>query len=217
MGEGAFGPEAFAARTGVSRETLAALERYAALLVRWQRRINLVSPGSLGALWWRHMFDSAQLHPLLPLGTRTLLDIGSGAGFPGLVLAAMGVPAVHLVESDTRKGVFLREAARVVAPGRVRVHAVRVERLAPFPVDVVTARAVAPIATLLRLAAPFLAPHTVCLFLKGARAEEELTAAAKEWTMRMARVASLTDPRATILKLDRIAREPGTRNRLAHP
>ncbi len=212
MAGAAFGPRDFAERTGVSRETLAALERYAALLAAWQRRINLVSAVSLTELWWRHMLDSAQLHPLLPPGARILLDIGSGAGFPGLVLAAMGVPTVHLVESDQRKAAFLREAGRVAAPGRVRVHAVRVERLTPFAADVVTARAVAPLPALLPLVAPFLAPHTVCLFPKGARADEELTAAAKEWTMRVARVASVTEPGATILKLDRIAREPGARH-----
>jgi 16S rRNA (guanine527-N7)-methyltransferase len=210
----AFGPEDFAARTGVSRETLAALERYAALLEKWQRAINLVSPATVSELWWRHMLDSAQLHPLVPPSTRALLDIGSGAGLPGLVLAILGVAGVHLVEADARKAAFLREAARVAAPtAGVTVHAARIERLEPFAADVITARACAPLPDLLKMSAPFLAPDTICIFPKGARADEELTAAGKDWRMRVARVPSLTDGAATILKLDQIAREPG-RDRL---
>jgi 16S rRNA (guanine527-N7)-methyltransferase len=212
-GRASFGPDAFAEQTGVSRETLGALQTYAQLLEKWQRAINLVSPAALAELWWRHLLDSAQLHPLLRPNTRTLLDVGSGAGFPGLVLAIIGVPEVHLVESDTRKAAFLREAARVAIPtASVTVHPGRIERLAPFPVHAVTARACAPLPDLLRMCAPFLAPDTVCLFPKGVRVDEELTAAAKDWRMRVERVPSRTDPAATILKLDQIAREPGLRD-----
>ena len=99
--------EDFRRLTGVSRETLARLERHAALLTKWQKRINLVGRESLRDLWRRHMLDSAQLVPLLPERTRSVADIGSGAGFPGLVLAIMGVPEVHLIEADARKCAFL--------------------------------------------------------------------------------------------------------------
>jgi 16S rRNA (guanine527-N7)-methyltransferase len=105
-----YGPEDFAAATGVSRETIERLSAYAALLVKWQARINLVSASTLEDLWRRHMLDSAQLLPLLPEGTTSVIDLGSGAGFPGLVLAILGIPEVHLIESDQRKCVFLTEA-----------------------------------------------------------------------------------------------------------
>src|SRR5437588_12718613 len=108
----ALSPAEFAAATGVSRETLARLDAYAELLRQWSPRINLVAASTLDDLWRRHVLDSAQLFPLLPPGAHSLIDLGSGAGFPGLVLAILGVPAVELIESDARKCAFLREAAR---------------------------------------------------------------------------------------------------------
>src|SRR5207247_807237 len=106
-----FGALSFAEATGVSRETLRRLEGYAALLVKWQRAINLVGEDSLPDLWRRHLLDSAVLFPLLPKSTECVADLGSGAGFPGLVLAILGIPEVHLVEADSRKCAFLAEAA----------------------------------------------------------------------------------------------------------
>ena len=105
-----FDAAAFQAETGVSRETLDRLAAYEATLRKWQPKINLVGPSTLPDAWRRHFFDSAQLFPLLPESVRVLVDLGSGAGFPGLVLSIMGVPEVHLVESDSRKCAFLREA-----------------------------------------------------------------------------------------------------------
>lgn len=201
-------PEEFAAAAGVSRETLARLEAYAAILRKWQRAVNLVGAATLPHLWHRHFLDSAQLFPLIPQGTRVLLDLGSGAGFPGLVLAIMGFPEVHLVESDARKGEFLREAARAagVAPGVV-VHRARVADVPPFPVDVVTARALAPLDDLIGYAAPFLGEKGVCLFPKGKAVERELTMARKHWTFALACFPSVTDPAATVLRLEGIRRE----------
>jgi 16S rRNA (guanine527-N7)-methyltransferase len=206
----AFGPADFREWTGVSRETLECLKQYAALLEKWQRAINLVSADTLPELWWRHMLDSAQLWPLLPPETNVLLDLGSGAGFPGLALAIMGVPKVHLVEADGRKATFLREAARIAVPRdqAVIVHQRRLEVLRPFKVDAITSRGLAPLSVLLRYAVDFLEPHTVCLFPKGARAEEELTEAGKEWRMRIERIPSVTDPAATIFRVSEIAHEP---------
>jgi 16S rRNA (guanine527-N7)-methyltransferase len=198
-------PHGFQAATGVSDGVLARLVAYAELLARWQARINLVGPDTLPDLWRRHMLDSAQLLPRLPPGCRRAVDFGSGAGFPGLVLAVLGAPDVHLVESDTRKAAFLREAARVAATP-VTVHGGRIEKLAPLAADVVTARALAPLARLLDLAFPHLAPGGRCLFLKGRGAEDELTAARKEWIIAVDRIPSITDPSGLILDLGEIRR-----------
>lgn len=202
-------PAAFATAADVSRETLARLEAYAALLVKWQARINLVGGATLADLWRRHMLDSAQLHRLLPAQARVLVDLGSGAGFPGLVLAAMGVPEVHLIEADARKCAFLREAARVMGVA-VTVHNRRIAEVAPFAADVVTARALAPLRELLVLAAPFLGPDTMCLFLKGRGVEDELTEAAKDWTIHAEMIASLSDPLGSILRIGEVKRGRAT-------
>jgi 16S rRNA (guanine527-N7)-methyltransferase len=200
-------PEAFAALTGVSRETMARLEAYAELLKRWSGRINLVSRNTLGDLWRRHFLDSAQLLPLIPEKTRSLVDLGSGAGFPGLVLAILGVPGVELIESDKRKAVFLREAARI-ANAPVKITDSRIEAAKLHPADVVTARACAPLDKLLPLAQRFIGPHTVCLFLKGEHVADELTAARREWRIKAAQLPSRADPRGVILRLEQVAREP---------
>lgn len=207
------GPEAVQAAFGVSRETLDRLRAYVDLLVRWNARINLVSPDSIPNLWSRHIADSAQLFRLVPRNTTNLLDVGSGAGFPGLVLAIMGVPDVHLVESDQRKVAFLREAARA-AGAQVTLHAERIERLAPFPTAVITARALAPLDTLLDLTEAFRGPDTISLFLKGQNVEGELTDAHKQWTIAVDRQQSLTDPTGTILILREVrrVREPAIRD-----
>ncbi len=203
-------PEEFRQAAGVSRETLARLEQYAALLGRWTRAINLVSRADLADLWRRHMLDSAQLVPLLPPPPagrrRVLVDLGSGAGFPGLVLAILGAGEVHLIESDTKKAAFLGQAARLSA-APARVHNARIEDVRPFPADVVTARALAPLPRLLAYAVPFLRRAVpgeaggVALFLKGRDVDGELTASRERWNIPVESVPSRTDPRARILRL----------------
>jgi 16S rRNA (guanine527-N7)-methyltransferase len=202
------GCDGFAAEFTVSRETLARLEAYVGLLAQWSARINLVGRDTLADPWRRHILDSAQLLPLLPAGAASLLDLGSGAGLPGLILAILGIAGVHLVEADSRKCAFLREAARVTGAA-VTIHNARIEAIRPFPVDVVTARALAPLDRLIALAAPFLAPGSLCLFLKGARAEDELTEAQRHWTMDVSTFPSRSDPRGVVLRLERIARAGG--------
>lgn len=197
----------FADRFPVSRETLARLEAYAELLARWSARINLVGSTTLADLWRRHMLDSAQLQPLVPDDAKTLIDLGSGAGFPGLVLAILGARGVELVEADSRKAAFLREAARITE-ARVAIRACRIAAVPPHAVDVVTARGLAPLDRLLDLAAPFVAPGTLCLFPKGERAAQELTLARRRWTMDAAVHASIADPRGVVLRLQGIVREP---------
>jgi 16S rRNA (guanine527-N7)-methyltransferase len=130
-----------------------------------------------------------------------LVDFGSGAGFPGLVLAILGVPEVHLVESDTRKCAFLVEAARLFAPQPVRIHRGRIEEIEPISADVVTARALADLDTLLGYASRFVKPDGVCLFLKGRRAGDELTLASQRWTMTAERFPNPAETSGIILRI----------------
>ncbi len=197
-------PQAFQA-AHVSRETLERLERYAALLRRWQPAVNLVAASTLPDLWRRHMLDSAQLLGLVPQRPCRLADLGSGAGFPGLVLAIMGVGEVELIESDARKCAFLREAIRVTG-ATARVREGRIEHVLDGSFDVVTARALAPLSELLGYAQALLAPGGVALFLKGRRLEEELTEARKAWKMILERFASISAPGGPILRIREIIR-----------
>ncbi len=191
----------------VSRETMARLEAYAALLVKWQAKINLVGPATLPDLWRRHFLDSAQLLRLLPKESGRLVDLGSGAGFPGLVLAMLTDWQVHLIDSDQRKCAFLRQVALETGIlDRVTIHAQRFEAVKPFPAGIVTARACAPLSDLLSYAAPFIGDSGRCLFLKGKGVEEELTAAEPHWKMAVERRPSLSDPAASILILDQLQR-----------
>lgn len=191
---------------GLDAATLERLERHLELLRLWQKRINLVGAATLADPWRRHVLDSAQLLRFVPEGARVLVDLGSGAGFPGLVLAICGVPEVHLIESDLRKAAFLREAARITGCTHVTVHAKRIEEVEPFPADVVTARALAPLSRLLELAGRFFAPHTVGIFPKGRQAEAELTEASRRWKMKARIEPSLSSPEGRIVVVEEVSR-----------
>jgi 16S rRNA (guanine527-N7)-methyltransferase len=195
----------FAAETGVSRETLDRLEAYASLLRRWSERVNLVGRTTLDDLWRRHFLDSAQLRLLIPNSAESLVDMGSGAGFPGLVLAVLGVSGVELVDADGRKCAFLREAIRVTEADAV-VREGRAEALAARPYDIVTARACAPLDRLLELAERFVGSRTRCLFLKGERVGEEIAVARQGWKMKVSARPSRADPRGAVLCLDEVVR-----------
>lgn len=189
----------------VSRETLRRLDVIADLLSLWQKTINLVSPATLPELWERHVADSLQLLNHVPPHVRRWVDLGSGGGFPGLVIAAALAERegarVALVESDTRKAAFLREAARR-AELPAEVHARRIEQVAEAlapGTEVVSARALAPLPKLLELSAPFLAAGALGVFPKGRDAERELTEAAKGWTLDFDLHPSLSDPHGRIL------------------
>lgn len=193
--------------TGVSKEALQRLQIYAGLLEKWQKKINLVGSNTIVDLWRRHMLDSAQLLPLLPKPNCTILDFGSGAGFPGLVLAVMGSSQVTMVESDGRKCAFLAEAIRKTEAGSsVRVQNCRIEDTPSGRVDVVVSRGLASLEKLLVFAEPFLREDSICLFLKGKKVDEELTKTKKNWMMMVTKVQSQSDYSGTILKLENVKR-----------
>ncbi|HEY9213702.1 MAG TPA: 16S rRNA (guanine(527)-N(7))-methyltransferase RsmG, partial [Ancylobacter sp.] len=185
--------------TPVSRETEDRLVAIVALLEKWQRTINLIAPATLPHIWTRHIADSLQLVALAG-GANNWVDLGSGGGFPGLVVAAAMAERpdanIILIESDTRKAAFLREAARIaelpatVLPARIEAVA---ETIAPG-VEIVSARALAPLPRLLELALPFLAQGATGLFLKGQDVDNELTEASKSWKIEASIKESLTDP-----------------------
>ncbi len=196
--------EAALVLTPVSREILERLDRFVTLLLAWQRRINLIAPSTEPVLWTRHIADSLQLLALAPQAL-TWVDLGSGAGFPGLVVAcALGDVAdarVHLVESNGKKAAFLREAVRI-AGAPAEVHATRIADFAKSPparIDVVTARALAPLAGLLAAAYPLLKSGALGLFPKGQDVGAELTEAAKCWSITATLVPSRTDSQAQIV------------------
>ena len=195
----------------VSRETWERLDRLAELLLKWQGTINLVAPSTLGEIWTRHIADSLQLLTIAP-NARAWIDLGSGGGFPGLVVACAMAERpgaeVHLVESNLKKSAFLREATRVLVIPAI-VHAQRIEDFISTAVqsfDVVSARALAPLDKLLGYASPLLKNGTVGLFPKGQDVEAELTAASKSWTIDADLVPSVTDPQARIVVVRSVAK-----------
>jgi 16S rRNA (guanine527-N7)-methyltransferase len=201
------------ALTPVSRETLDRLDRFVAELLSWQQRMNLIASSTVPILWTRHIADSLQLLRLAP-NAKTWADFGSGAGFPGLVLACALAETpgaeVHLVESSTKKAAFLHEAARVTAAPAV-IHAVRAVDFVnnrPGPIEVVTARALAPLSKLITEAYPLLKRGVVGLFPKGQDVEAELTDAAKCWNIQSSLETSLTEPRARIVKITGVSPTP---------
>ena len=174
-------PPEFQTLTGVSRETLDKFKTYEELVKKWQNTINLVGPATINDIWGRHFYDSAQIFPLLEFdgGEEALIDMGSGAGFPGLVLALMGRRNVHLIESDQRKATFLREVARTLSIP-VTVHAKRTDTVElEMPVSHVTARALASLNELIGYGRKWLEKGATGFFLKGKNASEEIALANK--------------------------------------
>jgi 16S rRNA (guanine527-N7)-methyltransferase len=174
-------------------------------LLRWNRTINLIARSDEAISWQRHIVDSLALVPMLPPDFSHAIDLGSGAGLPGLVLAIVTGRPFHLVESDIRKAAFLREAVRAVGAPAI-VHTARIEAVTIRPAPLITARAVAPLLTLLQWSERLLSPGGTCIFPKGRRGEDELTAASEEWQMRVERFPSSTDSIATILRITEISR-----------
>ena len=202
MSVAAFGPEAFAEKVLVSRETLDRLKIHVDLLRDWSARHNLVSQRSLDDVWRRHVWDSAQLTAFVPRNATKIADLGSGAGFPGLVLAALlrERVSVTLYEATRKKADFLQVAAKAMDL-EVEIRNVRIEDVPNRPFDVVVARALAPLGGLLDYSQRFCTPRTVCLFLKGQSVAAELTEARKSWRMKVSQHQSMTHPSGVILEI----------------
>jgi len=194
----------------VSRETQARLEQFADLVRKWSPRINLVSRNDLDDLWSRHVVDSAQLLSLAPENAENWVDLGSGGGFPGAVIAILAAETrprlgVTCVEADQRKAAFLRTVSRETST-RLAVRDERVEALPGLNADILSARALASLDVLLSHAMRHLRPGGIALFPKGARHEEELAAARNRWRFDGEAIRSETNPNAVILKLGEISR-----------
>ena len=186
----------------------ARLRQFADLLLRWNATLNLIAARDVSVVWDRHIQDSLQLVPLMPAGLTRAIDLGTGGGFPGLVLAIATGVRFDLIESDRRKASFLRTAVlEIGAPATV--HCCRIEDAAVEPAALVTARALAPLPRLLPLAARFLTSDGVCLFLKGAKVEEELTAASVDWSMAVERIPSRTGADGVVLRIGGLRRRGG--------
>jgi len=203
------GPDVLTGAVDVSRETLSALNRYVLMLKDWQNKLNLVGPATLPDAWRRHVLDSAQLFPMIEKPEETVwMDMGSGAGFPGLVMAIMGVGEVHLVESIAKKCRFLEAVVDALAlQDRVIIHNERLEAMQRFKADVISARALAKLTQLFDWGHPFAASSTRWLLLKGQDVETELAEAEQKWAFEYKLHASLSDPRGRIVEAWGVARK----------
>ena len=202
--------EKFRADFDVSRETFGRLTIYADLLAKWNPKINLVSRASLDELWTRHIADSAQVWALSSSNPEIWADLGSGGGFPGLVIGILAADAspttkVNLIESDIRKCAFLNTVARECGI-KVAVHAERIELATLSQVDVISARALAPLRELLAFAEKLRRPEGICLFPKGETVHKEIADASRSWSFEYRLHPSRTDPRAAIVEIGAFAR-----------
>ena len=194
--------------TDVSRETLKQFQLYADLLERWQKSINLVSNVTLSDKWRRHFYDSAQLIDYINKDTKPLkiLDLGSGAGFPGLVISLLGAGEVHLVEAVGKKCSFMKQVIQKTGMNAI-VHNLRIEQMNAFSVDLITSRACADLDKLLELTSPFMNDQTECLFLKGEKSENEIKHASKKWVFDIKKIPSKSEESGKILHLSNIQRK----------
>ncbi|MEM1391296.1 MAG: 16S rRNA (guanine(527)-N(7))-methyltransferase RsmG [Pseudomonadota bacterium] len=189
----------------VSRETFERMEAYEALLIKWQRSINLISKASISDIWNRHILDSLQLTDHAPEDPNFWVDLGSGAGLPGLICAVALTeksPQTEftLIEVDQRKCVFLAEASRALGIS-VNIVRQRIEDVDSLQADVVSARALAPLDLLCSYASRHLSPGGICLFLKGKSLQDEVDQADKSWRMQRELIASRSDPEGVIVRI----------------
>lgn len=188
----------FIDRLSVSHETVQKLDRYAGLLAEWNEKFNLIGEATLPHIWTRHFLDSAQLMQFIPDSAKTLADMGSGAGFPGLVLSIMGFPEIHLIESIGKKAGFLRTVVAELKLNAI-VHQARIESLPKLKADILTARALKPLPELLKLSNYLIKKDSICLFLKGQSIDTELTESALLWKFESEKQVSLSNPSGCVL------------------
>ena len=203
-----YGSVAILPGLNVSRETEATMRRLVELVAKWTTHINLISSKSLDDIWTRHILDSAQLFRYLPVGAKHWGDLGSGGGFPGLVIGIVALELapelrMTLIESDQRKATFLRTAARELKL-RVDVRTSRIEKTQPLVADILTARALGPLPQLLSHAQRHLSASGIGLFPKGRTADQEIAAAKQNWRFELTTHASMTDVGAQILRIEKI-------------
>lgn len=190
-------------------KTVEKLDKYVDLLEREQTKMNLVGASTLPIVWTRHVLDSAQLFDQIKSDDKTVLDFGSGAGFPALVLAIMDVGQKHdfrLIESDGKKCAFLNKVISECGL-RATVFNERIEKMEKFGADLITARALASLDKLLKYAFPFFKKTTRCLFMKGAKASEEIDAARRKYDFRLEKIQSVTSAEGTILLLSEVKKK----------
>lgn len=196
-------------RLKLSQQVVNRLDTYVELLEAEQTKMNLVGASTLPIVWVRHILDSAQLFQMLSLSDHVIMDLGSGAGFPALVLAAMDTEKkydFHLVESDGKKCAFLNKVIEVCSL-KATVHNERIEQMEKTGADVITARALAPLDKLIKYAFPFCKPETRCLFMKGAKADEEIMLAQKKYKCHIEKIQSISSDEGTILLLSEVRKK----------
>ena len=195
-------------KIGCAKDVSDKLDVYAALLCEWQEKMNLVAKSTLPVLWTRHILDSAQLTTYLSADDKTIVDFGSGAGFPGLVTAVLNPEKqVHLIESDMKKAAFLSAVTEKLALNNVVVHRDRIEKIHINQTDVVMARALAPLDLLLAYVLPYMEKQTRCLFMKGKKAEEEIAAARKKFSFSLSAYPSVTSDEGKILLISKVVKK----------
>ncbi|MDZ4761492.1 MAG: 16S rRNA (guanine(527)-N(7))-methyltransferase RsmG [Alphaproteobacteria bacterium] len=209
--EDGFGPRDVQPQTGATREALDLIQRYIEMLDVWRTRLNLIGPSERRHIWRRHVLDSIQLLNLLDAGEENIADLGAGAGFPGIILACAlkgrGRANISLVEKSPRKAEFLATVVSELGlPAAILNGRIEEPAFPPAPVDLVTARAVAPLSRLLGYAEPWLKPGGRCLFLKGREATTELTLARESWTFGLSVRASASSPDGQVLAISSLRR-----------
>lgn len=193
-------------KLGVSRETFSRLNTYYDLLVKWQERVNLISPDTIHDIWRRHFLDSLQILPYLPETHFPIIDIGSGAGFPGMAVAIASQKTVHLIESDMKKSIFLREVARLTESPAI-VHNCRAESQPIEEAGIILSRACSSLSDLLDIVENFVSRETICLFHKGKNYAMEIEEAKKKWRFDCQVFPSRTEPQSAIVQLSKIAKQ----------
>ncbi len=201
-------------RARFAPEAIQRLEQFVALLLHWNKAINLISRHTVDEVWTRHIIDSLQVVEALSSCShpyKILTDFGSGAGFPGLVLAlVLHDKEIHLIESDKRKSIFLQEAAALIAPGQktqLSIHNARIEKLESWQSDIVTARALASVSELIEYTLPFWGMHTEAFFLKGGAVQQECQDASRLWNLDYKKIPSITATDGCILHINTLRRK----------